>query len=155
MARVDYYNDPNAPKPNALVVAASAVVADEQGRILVQRRSDNGLWALPGGGMEYGESIGECAAREVAEETGYEARMLYVVGVYSDPAHVWAYSDGEVRQEFSVCMAGEVTGGALATSDESIEVAWMTPAEIEAADMHPRIRVRITDYLAGARGGIA
>lgn len=47
MARTEYYDDPNAPKPNSLVVAASAVVTDEHGRILLQRRRDNSLWALP------------------------------------------------------------------------------------------------------------
>ncbi len=51
MARTEYYDDPNAPEPNSMVVAASAVVTDAQGRILLQRRRDNGLWALPGGGM--------------------------------------------------------------------------------------------------------
>ncbi|GGU00157.1 hypothetical protein GCM10010289_21010 [Streptomyces violascens] len=50
MARTEYYDDPNAPEPNSMVVAASAVVTDDQGRILLQRRRDNGLWALPGGG---------------------------------------------------------------------------------------------------------
>ena len=52
MARTEYYDDPDAPKPNSLVVAASAVVTDDEGRILLQRRRDNDLWALPGGGME-------------------------------------------------------------------------------------------------------
>lgn len=155
MARVDYYGDPAAPKPNSLVVAASAVVADAQGRILVQRRSDNGLWALPGGGMDFGESIGDCAVREAKEETGYDVRPLHIVGVYSDPAHVFAYDDGEVRQEFSVCIACDLTSGQLSVSSESIQVEWMTPTEIRASDMHPRIRVRITDCLSGAKALIA
>ncbi|TWV28042.1 NUDIX domain-containing protein, partial [Streptomyces albidoflavus] len=52
MTRTEYYDDPHAPQPNSLVVAASAVVTDDQGRVLMQRRADSGLWALPGGGME-------------------------------------------------------------------------------------------------------
>ena len=151
MGRADYYRDASAPAANSLVVAASAVVADEDGRILVHRRSDNGLWALPGGGMDTGESIGECVAREVLEETGYTVEPGYVIGVYSDPAHVFAYDDGEVRQEFSVCIACTVTGGALAVSDESFEVRWMDSPQLAAVDMHPRIRVRITDYLEGKK----
>ncbi|EGJ77282.1 putative MutT/NUDIX family protein [Streptomyces sp. Tu6071] len=47
MARTEYYDDPNAPKPNSMVVAASAVVTDDHGRILLQRSRDNDLWALP------------------------------------------------------------------------------------------------------------
>jgi 8-oxo-dGTP pyrophosphatase MutT (NUDIX family) len=147
MARTDYYDDPSAPRANSLVPAASAVVVDETGRVLLQRRRDNGLWALPGGVMEIGESISEAAVREVQEETGYNVEPLYVIGVYSDPKHVFAYSDGEVRQEFSVCFACRVVGGTLAASDESHEVRWFTPNDARDVDMHPRIRVRLTDYL--------
>ncbi|WP_268761704.1 NUDIX domain-containing protein, partial [Frankia sp. AvcI1] len=52
MARRDFYNDPAAPKPNSIVPAATVVVPDERGRVLLIRRSDNGRWALPGGQME-------------------------------------------------------------------------------------------------------
>src|SRR3954471_14585046 len=105
MGRVDYYDDPDAPAANSLVPAASAIVVDEAGRILLHRRRDNEMWALPGGVMELGESIAECAVREVREETGLEVEITGIVGIYSDPKHVFAYADGEVRQEFSVCFA--------------------------------------------------
>ncbi|MBX6768488.1 MAG: NUDIX domain-containing protein, partial [Actinomadura rubrobrunea] len=103
MARTEYYDDPNAPRPNRLVVAASAVVTDDAGRILLQRRSDNGLYALPGGTMDLGESLPETAIREVREETGLDVEITGLVGIYTDPRHVIAYSDGEVRQQFNVC----------------------------------------------------
>jgi hypothetical protein len=57
------------------------------------------------------------------------------------------YGDGEVRQQFSVCFACKVVGGQLATSDESLEVGFFTPAEIESMPMHDSIRLRIRDYL--------
>ncbi|MFC8494968.1 NUDIX domain-containing protein [Streptomyces sp. NPDC057235] len=57
MARTEYYDDPKAPEPNSMVVAASGVVTDGRGRVLLQRRRDSGLWALPGGVMERGESL--------------------------------------------------------------------------------------------------
>jgi 8-oxo-dGTP pyrophosphatase MutT (NUDIX family) len=151
MVRVDYYNDPTAPAANILVPAASTVVVDGHGRILLHRRRDNGLWALPGGVMEPGESITDTAVRETHEETGYHVRARYVVGVYSDPRHVFAYDDGEVRQEFSVCIACDVLGGDLSISAESYDVAWHTPDQITALTIHPRIRVRILDYLADRR----
>ena len=71
--RREYYDDPDAPVPNSLVVATSAVVADERGRILMQRRADSGNWALPGGGMEMNESLTDSVIREVKEETGYRS----------------------------------------------------------------------------------
>ena len=101
MGRVDYYDDPKAPRANSLVPAASAIVTDDQGRILLHRRRDNEMWALPGGVMEIGESLGECAVREVREETGLTVEPVRIVGIYSDPKHVFEYDDGEVRQEFS------------------------------------------------------
>jgi len=99
--RVEYFDDPNAPKPNSLVVAVSAVVANERGEVLLQKRTDNELWGLPGGAMDLGESVGQAVAREVREETGLEVQPTGLVGIYSDPGYVIAYANGEVRQEFS------------------------------------------------------
>lgn len=97
MARTDYYNDPDAPTPNSVVPSASAIVADDQGRILLVKRRDNTLWALPGGGHDIGETIEQTAIREVKEETGLEVAVTGLVGIYTDPAHVVAFTDGEVR----------------------------------------------------------
>lgn len=154
MGRVDFYRDSAAPPPNALVVAASAIVVDTQGRLVLQRRTDNGLWALPGGAMNLGESLADATIREVYEETGLHVEPLYIVGVYSDPGHVFAYDDGEVRQEYSVCVACRVISGDLAVSDESTDVATFPADQIGSLAMHERIRVRILDYLAGERGAI-
>jgi ADP-ribose pyrophosphatase YjhB (NUDIX family) len=65
MGRKDYYHEAGSPKPNSIVPAASAVVIDDKNRILLQKRRDNNLWSLPGGGMEIGESIEETIIREV------------------------------------------------------------------------------------------
>ena len=54
--------------------------------------------------MDIGETIAQCAEREVKEETGLTVTAYHLVGVYSDPDHVFANSDGEVRQEFSVAL---------------------------------------------------
>ena len=57
------------------MMGASAVVADSDGRILLQRRSDSGGWAPPGGVMDIGETLAECAIREVRKETGFDVRI--------------------------------------------------------------------------------
>jgi ADP-ribose pyrophosphatase YjhB (NUDIX family) len=149
MGRIDYFNDPDAPAANSLVPAASAVVTDDVGRVLLQRRTDNGMWALPGGAMNLGESVAECAMRETREETGLDVEVVGIVGIYSDPRHVFAYSDGEVRQEFSICLLCRATGGVLAVSDESTEVGWFAPDEVARLPMVPSIRLRLEDYLEG------
>jgi ADP-ribose pyrophosphatase YjhB (NUDIX family) len=83
MTRIDYLNDPDAPAPNSIVPAASAVVTNDAGEILLQRRSDNDLWALPGGTMDLGERIADTVVREVREETGLDVEVTGIVGVYS------------------------------------------------------------------------
>ena len=149
MSRRDYYHQPDAPKANSLVPGASAIVADGEGRIVLLRRSDNGRWALPGGVMDIGESIAHAVAREVQEETGLHVEPKRVVGIYTDPGHVFAFDDGEVRQQFSICFACRLVGGEIRPSSESTEVRFFAPADIDDLNAHPSIRLRIDDYLKG------
>ncbi|GGU99748.1 NUDIX hydrolase [Streptomyces spectabilis] len=152
MVRTEYYDDPGAPEPNSLVVAASAVVVDGGGRLLLQRRRDSGLWALPGGGMEMGDSLPGAAVREVKEETGLDVEITGLVGTYTDPKHVIAYSDGEVRRQFNVCFTARVTGGDLAISDESTELRFVAREELEDLPMHHTQRLRLRHFLEGRPG---
>lgn len=146
MSRTEYYNDPNAPEPNSLVVAASAVVTDAEGRILLQRRTDNGLWALPGGGMDMAESLPDAAVREVKEETGLDVEITGLVGTYTDPHHIIAYSDGEVRRQFNVCFTARIAGGSLTISGESSELRFVAPADIDALPIHHTQRLRLSHF---------
>jgi 8-oxo-dGTP pyrophosphatase MutT (NUDIX family) len=98
--------------------------------------------------MDIGETIAQCAEREVREETGLTVKAYRIVGIYSDPGHVFSYSDGEVRQEFSVCFACQILGGEVSTSDESLEVKFWPVEELDTLDMHPSIRLRISHYLS-------
>src|SRR6516165_2891148 len=95
MTRTDYYHDRDAPRANSLIPGASAIVTDDEGRVLLHRRSDNDRWALPGGAMDIGETIAQCAEREVREETEMTVKAHRIVGIYSDPRHVFAYSDAK------------------------------------------------------------
>lgn len=148
MGRTDYFHDPAAPRPNAIKVAVSAVVLDDQGRILMIRRTDNDLYSIPGGGLEAGETVSEAVAREVLEETGVQVDVSDMVGVFSNPEHVIAYDDGEVRQEFSICFRARPIGGTLRTSEESKEVLWVAPESVGALNVHPSIKLRIEHGLA-------
>ncbi len=147
MTRIDHFNEPDDPRPTRVVPAASAIVTDEGGRLLLAKRIDNNLWTIPGGTMEPGETIAETAVREVKEETGIDVEVVSLVGIYSNPHHVVEYSDGEVRQQFSVCFVCRRIGGDVATSDETSEVGYFSPDEIEAMEIHPSIRLRIQHFL--------
>src|SRR5690606_35946898 len=104
--RVDYHHDPAAPAANSIRPAAAVAVRDERARFLLLRRRDSGKWTLPGGTLELDESLEQCALREVAEESGLEVEITQLIGAYSDPDIRIAYSDGEVRREFTVVYAG-------------------------------------------------
>jgi ADP-ribose pyrophosphatase YjhB (NUDIX family) len=144
--RTDYYHDRDAPAANSLVPGGSAIVEDDRGRILLQRRADSGNWSLPGGVMEIGESIGDAVVREVREETGLDVELTGVVGLYTDPAHVIAYENGEVRQEFVVVFTAVPVGGSLHVSDESTEVRFVEPTELPSLTMHETVRLRLRHY---------
>jgi ADP-ribose pyrophosphatase YjhB (NUDIX family) len=146
--RIDYLDDPNAPPPNSVVPSANVIVVNDDGAILLIRRTDNGNLALPGGGMDLGESITQAAVREVKEETGLDVEITGLVGIYTNPRHLIEYtSDGEVRQEFSVVFTAKPGGGTLTTSDEASEVVWSDPAGVAEMRMHPSMRQRIEHFL--------
>ncbi|MEU5826565.1 NUDIX hydrolase [Micromonospora tulbaghiae] len=143
MARIEHFNNPNAPKPNSIVVAVTVFVQDEHGRVLLIERTDNGLWALPGGAQDFGEYIAETAVRETREEAGVEVEVTGVVGIYTNPNHVVEYSDGEVRQQFSICFRARYSDGQPATSDESSDVRWIRQVDLDGLPIHPSMRLRI------------
>ena len=129
MARRDYFYDPKAPKPNSIKPAAAVALFDGDGRILLLRRKDNDKWTMPGGTMDFGESLEQCAVREVREETGFDIEISGLIGTYTDPNVLIAYSDGEVRQEFTFVYAAKMKSGELKIDHESKEAVWVSIAD--------------------------
>jgi ADP-ribose pyrophosphatase YjhB (NUDIX family) len=148
--RIDYYDDPAAPKANSLVPSVNVVVVNEAEDVLMIRRSDNDNWAVPGGAIDLGESVVQAAVRETREETGIECEITGLVGIYTDPKHVILYtSNGEARQEFSILLIGVASGGEPTPSSESSEVRWVPREEVAGYQMDRSMRLRIEHYLAG------
>ena len=152
MPKQDYYDDPAAPKANSIVVAVTAAVQNDQGELLLIERADNGLWALPGGAQDIGESVVQAVQREVQEETGLAVEITGLCGIYSDPRHVIAYDDGEVRQEFSLCFHARPAGGDLRSSSETRQARWVTLASLSELNIHPSMRLRINHALTHRPG---
>jgi 8-oxo-dGTP pyrophosphatase MutT (NUDIX family) len=95
-----------------LRLGCSAAIFDEsRQRVLLMQRDDNGLWCLPSGGMDPGESVTETIVREVEEETGLVVEVVGLVGVYSSPHVLVEYPDGNRFQIVSLCFATEVLRG--------------------------------------------
>ena len=129
----------------------SAVIRDETGRVLLQQRTDNGCWGLPGGAVEFGESVLEALHREVLEETGLTIAVERLVGVYSHPDQhqIVTYPDGNVFHFVSTCFAARPTGGAFTLGDETSALAWFAPPAWPS-ELMVRHRIRIDDALAEA-----
>jgi 8-oxo-dGTP pyrophosphatase MutT (NUDIX family) len=148
--RTEYYHDPQAPKANSLVVANNLLVADEEGRILMQRRRDTGQWALPGGKQDIGETAVQCAIRECLEETGILAEVTKFLGVFTDPDHIVVYSsNGEARQQYENTYIGHAVGGEPTVNDEASAVAWISTDQLDDYDIHPSMRKQISVFLSG------
>ena len=108
---------------------ADALVRDARGRVLLVRRADDGRWAMPGGWVDPGETPEQAVVREVAEETGLRVSAPLLLHTKQRPTSVH-YTFG--------C---ELDGGELRTSDESLEVAFVSPDEIDQwhTDHHERL----------------
>ena len=146
--RRQYYQDATAPRPDNVLAAAFAVVRDDEARVLLVRRVDDGNWELPGGRIDVGESASAAAAREVAEEAGVEVLITDLVGVYSDPGHVLAYPDGAVHQQLAVCFRGWPTGGEVRPDGSETDAAeWFDPLDTVELPMHPAVRRRLLHAL--------
>lgn len=127
------------------------MIFDDDGRVLLQQRTDNGRWGLPGGAVEFGESVLEALHREVREETGLTVEVGQLIGVYSHPDHhqIITYPDGNVVHFVSTCFACRPIGGTLTLGDETSGLAWFAPPAWPP-DLMPIHLRRIEDALARA-----
>jgi ADP-ribose pyrophosphatase YjhB (NUDIX family) len=142
--RTEYFHDPQAPRANSLRPTVFAAVRDDDGRLLLVRRSDTLNWELPGGKVEIGESAVDSVVREVDEESGIRISVRGLAGIYTDPGHVMVYVDGEVRQQFSVCFhAVRISGEPRPDENETIDAAWFRISELEQLSVHQSMRLRI------------
>ncbi len=121
-------------QPHHLIVV---LVFIRRGDSILLVRQDYGrqYWSLPGGAVELGESLEQAAAREVREETGLEARIERVVGLYSKPA----------ENALAVTFEGQVIGGELRPDNEIIECRYF-PLDSLPDLIRPHLRQRVEDF---------
>lgn len=125
-----------------LAPAAAVIARNAEGRVLLQRRSDDGTWGLPGGWMTPGESALQCAVREVLEETGWRVEVTGLLGVYTDPAtQNHTYPNGDEAQFVALMFEGRVLERVGGTDGESLEVDFFSlsalPEPMIATDRLP------------------
>ena len=135
-------------KEGQLRFGCSAVIFNEtRTKALLTRRTDNGLWCIPGGAMEAGESAAEACIREVWEETGLSVRVKRLIGVYSNPNQLVVYPDGNKVHIVVMSFEAEVIGGELGLSNETTEAGFFSAQEMETMPMHGKHKQRVEDAL--------
>lgn len=104
-----------------LQVGASVILEDEQGRVLLQKRTDNHCWGYPGGSTELDERVEDAAARELFEETGLVAKHLELFGVFSGKELHYVYPNGDEVSNVDIVFVCKAYSGALRRDEEETE----------------------------------
>ena len=119
-------------------IAVCALI-ERDGRYLLARRSDIGWWNLPGGGLEYNETLAEGLAREVQEEVGLHVAVEQLVGVYEKP---------QKREIVLTFRCRPLDGATPGLSDEVSEVGWFAPDALPERTL-PKHAQRLRDAALG------
>lgn len=121
---------PETPK-----IMVDVVIPSEDGVVLIRRGSEpyEGMWALPGGFVEVGETVENAAVREAKEETNLDVELERLVGVYSEPGR------DPRGHNVSVTFLAHATGGEPEAATDADEVSVLDPAEVELAFDHRKI----------------
>ena len=114
-----------------LQVGASVILEDEQGRVLLQKRTDNHCWGYPGGSVELDERVEGTATRELLEETGLIANHLELFGVFSGKELHYVYPNGdEVSNVDIVFLCKDYSGSLCLDSEESEDLCFFEAGQL-------------------------
>jgi 8-oxo-dGTP pyrophosphatase MutT (NUDIX family) len=126
--------------------SVTAVIRDDDGRILLQLHAETDEWGLPGGAVEPEEEPTDALVREVREETGLDVAVGALVGVYGGPDATVHYRNGDVTSYVRIAYAAHPLGGTLQPDGhESLDARWTTPADRAALAIPPIVRRVLSD----------
>lgn len=133
------------------LVYATVILVDDNGRFLMQYRTDFDVWGLPGGVLEMDEDIRQCAHRELIEETGLLVGQFRLVGVYTHPRFDVKYPNGDQVQQYTICLTGRLNGGEMQPDGvETSKQAFFSLAEVEKLSIFPWYRAMLRDAVGGS-----
>ncbi len=122
--------------------AVSISLFDEQGRILLGRDAETGLWTLPGGAIDPTEHPSDAAIRECFEETGLLVRPERLLGVFGGPEFLVRYPNGDLTYYTVIAFEAVIVGGALAPDgDEIASLRYFDQLEWERLSVSPSSRI--------------
>lgn len=125
---------PREYPPNPLVGLGAIVWKD--GKVLMIQRGNPpraGIWSLPGGAQDLGETVADGIRREIAEETGVEIELLGLVEVIDS---IQRDAEGRILYHYTIIdYVARWTGGEAVAGDDAAAVAWFDPAELHRLDL--------------------
>jgi len=128
------------------IVAAGALVRREDGKVLLVKHRRRG-WEFPGGQVENGEGPDQGALREVLEETGVEARVTGLSGIFATTTGHRAVWGEDLPPILNIDFRCEYVSGEARVSEEHEDIGWFAPDEALRLVTHPRFRVRLEAML--------
>ena len=128
---------------------ASVIVVNERGELLLQQRTDNGMWGYHGGSVELFENVETAARRELAEETGLTAGSMTLLGVFSGPELAYVYPNGDVVSNVDVVyLCCDYSGHTHRQQGEVKSLRWFAPQQLPPmAEIMPPNRPALRRYL--------
>jgi ADP-ribose pyrophosphatase YjhB (NUDIX family) len=144
---IKMFANKKATDDTQIKLGVGVFVLDENGRFLLEKRRDCGMWGLPGGRVEPGESVTDTAVREVFEETGYKVEVTRLIGIYSDPEdRILTYPDnGDIRHLVDIVLEARIVGGELTVSGESVAMEFFDEGSLPDEIVPPAV-APIRDY---------
>ncbi len=138
-----------------LLTAATAVITDNQGQLLLGRSAESGLWGTIGGIIEPFESPADAARREAMEEVCAEVEIGPLLGAFGGPGYEITYSNGHLTSYIITAFAARLLSSPQPDGVEMVELGWFDPHELPLADMGELNRHLLADlgYLQAVSAG--
>jgi 8-oxo-dGTP pyrophosphatase MutT (NUDIX family) len=133
-----------------LVPSVTAIIYDGQGRILLARHAEGGVWVAPGGSIEPNESPSDAVVRETWEETGFLVEPVRVLGVYGGPEFQVTYGNGDQVTYLMTVFECRTLGGQMRPDGvETLEVGYFAEADLAGLSLPAWARVVLPDVFSG------
>jgi len=130
-----------------ILMCGGSVIIYKDGKVLLQKRADNGCWGYHGGAVELGERVEDAALRELFEETGLTAHSLRLYGVFSGEGYEYTYPNGDMVHNIDhVYICEDFTGEPCADGVELTELCWFSVFDIPE-DISPPVRIPLTQFM--------
>ncbi|RXK17519.1 NUDIX hydrolase [Macrococcus sp. DPC7161] len=134
---------------DCLIVIGAGVIIEQNEKILLEQRVDNGLWGIPGGLIEIGEKVKDAAIREVTEETGLIPKQVDLFGIYSGENYIVTYPNGDEVYSVSIIFYTNQFSGELTISDESRQLKFVSREEMKDIVINPPHKEFVSDWVNG------